>query len=115
MDDGLTAGFNQKQTSRYYTFTYTNTAEYRHTFADIHDFTFLVGEESIITRSNGFGASTSGQYNDHFMLLSNGTEITMSNVVNSISDEVFNSYFFNLGYSYNDLYFIDANLRRDGS
>lgn len=115
MDDGLTAGFNQKQTSRYYTFTYTNTAEYRHTFADIHDFTFLVGEESIITRSNGFGASTSGQYNDHFMLLSNGTEITMSDVVNSISDEVFNSYFFNLGYSYNDLYFIDANLRRDGS
>ena len=113
--DGLTAGFNQKSMSRYYSFTYTNTAEYRRTFNSLHDFNFLVGEESIISRSNGFGAFTQGQYNEAFMLLNQGLTVTMSDLSNTVSDEVFNSYFFNFGYSYNDRYFLDANLRRDGS
>ncbi|MDE6332288.1 MAG: TonB-dependent receptor, partial [Muribaculaceae bacterium] len=81
----------------------------------VHDLTFLVVAESIIDLSNGFGAIADGQYNEGLMLLTNGLTVTMNNLSNSVSDEVFNSYFFNFGYSYDDRYFLDANLRRDGS
>ena len=101
--------------SRYYQFTYTNTAEYKFNIADKHDFTFLVGQESIIARSNGFAANTSGQADARMMLLQQGTTVTLSGVSSSKAEEVTNSYFFNANYQYDNKYFLDASVRRDGS
>ncbi|MDE6402723.1 MAG: SusC/RagA family TonB-linked outer membrane protein, partial [Muribaculaceae bacterium] len=53
-------------------FTYTNTAEYTRQIGD-HEFTVLLGQESIINRTNSFGVSTSGQPSNSMLLITNGT------------------------------------------
>lgn len=101
--------------SRYYMFTYTNTAEYRFDVAEKNHFTVLLGQESIITRSRGFSVNTRGQYNPKMMTLSNGTEVRLSGIGYSFSEYVMNSYFANLSYDFDGKYFVDASFRRDGS
>lgn len=108
-------GSNLQSFQRYYSFTYTNTAEYRFNVADVNHITLLAGQESIITRSKQFGVVTTGQTDPRQMLLTNGTNVAMSGVSNSISEEVFNSYFLTGSYDYDNRYFFDATYRRDGS
>ena len=60
-------GFNQQTMSRYYSFTYTNTAEYRNTFNDVHNVTVLLGQEAIISKTNGFGVFSEGQPGGNLM------------------------------------------------
>ncbi|MBD5297087.1 MAG: TonB-dependent receptor [Bacteroides sp.] len=108
-------GFNQQSFSRYYSFTYTNTAEYRNTFNDVHSLTVLLGQESIISKSSGFGVMSYGQPGGNRWLLTNGTSVQISNLSQSLSETVINSYFANVNYSYADRYFLDASIRRDGS
>ncbi len=100
---------------RYYTFTYTNTAEYRTSINNVHNIAALVGQESIISNNSSFTGGSSGQTDNRLMLIGNGTSVTMGNVDESISEYVFNSYFFNLNYDYDNRYFFDGTLRRDGS
>lgn len=100
---------------RWYQFTYTNTAEYKFDLQDQHYFTFLVGQESILTKNNAFNVKTTGQPSERQMLLTQGTTITMSNVGQTITESVINSYFFNFNYEFDSRYFLDFNLRRDGS
>lgn len=100
---------------RYYQFTYTNTAEYRRSFADVHHAAILLGQESIITRNNVFGVSTTGQPSYQQWLLENGTDVTKDDVTHSLSDIVINSWFANLTYDFANKYFLDFNIRRDGS
>lgn len=113
---GDMTGYNQQSFGRYYSFTYTNTAEYSRLFNDVHDFTFLIGQESIITKSDSFGVMADG-YTDNRMLLLNQTPSTLdsSNLSQSIVDEVFNSLFANVNYAYDNKYFVEASYRRDGS
>ena len=101
--------------SRYYAFTYTNTAEYRFTVAEKHNLSALIGQESIITRSRGFSVNTRGHYNPAMMTLGNGTSIRISDVNSSFSETVMNSYFLNVSYDYDNRYFFDGAYRRDGS
>ncbi|MDE6324042.1 MAG: TonB-dependent receptor, partial [Paramuribaculum sp.] len=101
--------------TRYYSFTYTNTAEYNFLVNNNHDFTFLVGQEAIISKSNGFGVATTGQPNATQWLLTNGNAVTLNDVAQSISRTVMNSYFATMSYSYDNRYFLDASFRRDGS
>lgn len=101
--------------SRRYQFTYTNTAEYRTTINDVHEITALLGQESIITRANGFSVSTSLQPNNIQMLLTNGTNVTMENVGQSISEFIMNSYFLQGDYGFDSRYFFNFTVRRDGS
>ena len=108
-------GFNQQSMSRYYSFTYTNTAEYRNTFNDVHNVTVLLGQEAIISKSNGFGVFSEGQPGGNLWLLQNGTSVTISDLSQSISKTVMNSYFANASYNYDERYFFDASFRRDGS
>lgn len=108
-------GYNQQSFSRYYQFTYTNTAEYRKRFADVHNMTILVGQESIIGKSSGFGVFTEGQSDRRLYLLDQGTSVSMSDVSYSVGETTMNSYFVSGSYNYADKYFFDANLRRDGS
>ena len=110
-----TSGLSQQSFGRYYSFTYTNTAEYRFTLKEKNDFSILIGQESIISKSNSFGVYTQGQTDPRKMLLSQGTSIEIGNVSESMSQTVMNSYFANLNYDFDNRYFLDASIRRDGS
>lgn len=109
------AGAAQESFSRQYQFTYTNTAEYSFDVADVHHIRALVGQESIITRSKGFGVYTSGQSDPRLNLLNQGTSVLMKNVAYSQSEIINNSYFINGNYDYDNRYFLDFSWRRDGS
>ena len=107
--------YSSESFQRWYQFTYTNTAEYKFTINDAHDLSFLIGQESIITRNHNFGVSTSGQPNYIQNLLTQGTTVTMDDVSHGKSESIMNSYFLTGSYSYADKYFLDAAVRRDGS
>ena len=107
--------YSSEAFQRWYQFTYTNTAEYKFTINDAHDLSFLIGQESIITRNHNFGVSTSGQPNYIQNLLTQGTTVTMDDVSHGKSESIMNSYFLTGSYSYADKYFLDAAVRRDGS
>lgn len=109
------SGRRSESFQRYYQFTYTNTAEYRFSLNDVHNITALVGQESIISKNNQFSIATEGQTDPRQMLLTNGTEVKMSGVGQSISESTMNSYFVNASYNYDERYFFDGSFRRDGS
>lgn len=108
-------GWNQQSFQRYYAFTYTNTAEYRFSVNDIHNISALLGQESIITKSNQFGVETDGQTDPRQLLLTNGTTVKMADISQHIEESVFNSFFATASYDYDGKYFVDATFRRDGS
>ena len=111
----LNPGSNSESFSRYYQFTYTNTAEYKNVFAEKHDVTLLIGQESIIARSEGFGVSTTGTTDPRQTLLDQGNFTDINRVSFSKAEVVINSYFLNGNYGFDDRYFIDFSVRRDGS
>lgn len=107
--------YSSEAFQRWYQFTYTNTAEYKFTINDAHDLSFLVGQESIITRNHSFAVSTSGQPNYIQNLLTQGTTVTMDDVSHGKSESIMNSYFLTGSYSFAEKYFFDGAVRRDGS
>ena len=107
-------GYRQESFSRYYAFTYTNTAEYKFNI-DNHNVTLLAGQESIISKSNGFGVFTSGQTDIRQMKLTQGTTVSISDLSHSVTETVFNSMFFTGSYNYDSKYYVDLAFRRDGS
>lgn len=52
------AGVASESFERYYSFTFTNTAEYKFSLSDKHLFTVLAGQESIITKNENFSATS---------------------------------------------------------
>ena len=61
-------GSAQEAFQRYYSFTYTNTAEYKFNIDD-HNVTLLAGQESIITKSRNFGVYSTGHTDMRQLLL----------------------------------------------
>ena len=108
-------GNNSQSFTRYYSFTYTNTAEYNFTVEDKHNITALLGQESIISKTNAFGVRTNGQTDGRLLMLTNGTTVAMSNISQSIIESTFNSFFFTGSYNFDNRYFFDITFRRDGS
>ena len=109
-------GSNSQSFQRYYAFTYTNTAEYQKTVADVHDFTVLIGQEAIITKNESFGAFGDGYTDNRLMFLTNAVSpVTTDNFSQRMTKSVFNSFFGTFSYSYDSKYFFDATYRRDGS
>lgn len=106
-------GSARESFQRYYSFTYTNTAEYKFKLGSDHNFTFLVGQESIITKNQSFGAEVDGLTDTRLTLMSAGSTAVMP--THSKSEKVFNSYFGTASYNYDDKYYIDLSFRRDGS
>ena len=100
---------------RYYSFTYTNTAEYKFNVADDHHIVLLAGQESIITKSRNFSAAVTGHTDIRQMLLTQGTTVSVKNLGHGKSESTFNSYFFTGSYNYAGKYYFDASFRRDGS
>ena len=111
----INPGSNSEAFSRYYQFTYTNTAEYKFGFNNVHSGSILIGQESIIRRSEGFDVSTSGTTDKRMQLLDQGTFTDINRVHFSKGEIVINSYFLNGNYGYDDRYFLDFSVRRDGS
>lgn len=112
----LSEGYNQQSFTRYYSFTYTNTANYAKTFNKVHNLSLLAGEESIITRSEGFGVSSEGYRLHQMMFLGQGsTAPTVGNLSQSFGEYAMNSIFFSGDYNYDERYFITGSYRRDGS
>ena len=96
-------GYRQESFSRYYAFTYTNTAEYKFNI-DNHNVTLLAGQESIISKSNGFGVFTSVQTDIRQLKLPQGTTVSISNLSHSVTETVFNSMIFTGSYNYDSNY-----------
>lgn len=107
-------GSAQKAFERYYQFTYTNTAEYKFNIND-HNVTLLAGQESIISKDDYFGVYATGHSDVRQMRLDQATTVSVSNLSDELTETVFNSYFFNGAYNYDERYFFDFTLRRDGS
>lgn len=106
-------GSRSEQFSRFYRWTITNTAEYKFDLFKDHHFSVLLGQESMQNKTESFRASSDGQTDNRLMLLSAGA--TAEVPTHSISEEVRNSWFGMFNYSYNDRYFVDLSIRRDGS
>lgn len=101
--------------SRFYRWTVTNTAEYKFDFLRDHHVTVLLGQESMTSKTEAFGASVQGLTDNRLMLLSAAPSSGVSVPSHDISEEVRNSWFGMLNYGYKDRYFVDLSLRRDGS
>ena len=108
-------GTSNEDFFRLVTQTITNTLEYKFTLVDVHNFTALVGQEYINSDFESFGANSGGQSDDRLTLLDAGIDAAQRGNSHSKSEYAFDSYFGRLEYSYNDKYFLDGSIRRDGS
>ena len=98
---------------RYYNFTFTNTAEYKFSVENTHHATILVGQEALISKNRSLGVSGQGTTDPKLTLISHTTQISTPTL--NIAENVFNSAFFRVDYSYNDKYNFDVSYRVDGS
>ena len=105
-------GSSSESFQRNYDWTWTNTAEYRHTFADKHNVSAILGHESIYGYSNLWGIGTKGQTYEELLNIGAGTEITALPSY-SIGEYAYNSAFFRAEYDYAEKYFVDASVRYD--
>lgn len=108
-------GWRTESYSRYYQMTSTNTAEYKFNLDDIHNWTVLVGQEAIISDSEGFGVSIDGLTDDRLTMLTAGVAETLSLSGHSHLEEVRNSFFGRASYNYDHKYHFDASVRRDAA
>ena len=90
--------------------TFTNTAEYKHS----HNLTLLAGQESILYDTDFFNVQGTGITDVRLNQIANLTKNSLS--ANGGREQyVFNSYFFRGEYNYDEKYYIEASYRRDGS
>ena len=93
--------------------TETTTATYRWKYRQDHDFTFMLGQEAIDYRYEGFQVTTTGQTND---LLTNVTSgIRATSWPETFTSYGFLSFFGRAEYNYKGLYYADFSLRADAS
>ena len=93
--------------------TITNTANYRFMLKDIHSFNFMIGQEGVDFRQEGFMVSTRGQKNDFLTNVTSGTRATSWSDVAAAYAYV--SFFGRGEYNYDDRYYADFSVRTDGS
>ena len=98
-------------------FTWTNTAEYRTSFADRHKLTFLLGQEWVQYRGDAIRAIALGIEDDDFNLLGNGSTQESDLRLPSQSKGGYNylSFFGRVNYSFDNFLHVDLSLRRDAS
>lgn len=91
----------------------TNTANYRFMLKDVHSFNFMLGQEGINYRYEGFGLTTKGQTNDYLLNLNTAT--MASSWYDTTTAYTYLSFFGRGEYNYDDRYYADFSLRADGS
>lgn len=99
--------------SRFYRWTVTNTAEYKFDLFKKHNFTVLLGQESMTGKTQAFSVTANGLTDNRLLLMSAAASADIPS--HSITEEVRNSWFGMLNYSFSSRYFVDLSLRRDGS
>lgn len=93
--------------------TITNTINYRTTIDNRHSLNFLLGQEGVDYRYEGFQTITQGQNNDFLTNMSSGSRVTVwSDTTDSYS---YLSFFGRAEYSYDDRYYADFSIRTDAS
>ena len=88
--DGSSA-YRTESSQRWYQFTSSNTAEYSFNLDSKHNFTFLLGQETIYSKDQGFAVSRSGLTDIRMLLLTNATEEPAT--TQDFSETVYNSFF----------------------
>lgn len=93
--------------------TITNTANYRFNLNDDHSFNFMLGQEGVDYRYEGFKVITAGQNNDFLTNITSGTRaVSWGDEMSSYS---FVSFFGRGEYNYQDRYYADFSVRTDAS
>jgi len=105
-------GRNTQAFQRYYQFSTTNTAEYT-TSLGKNNITLLLGQESLLKHVKYFNARGTGLTDNRLIAFSTTTAVDSWTGYNE--ECTFNSFFFNANYNFDERYFIDASVRRDGS
>lgn len=93
--------------------TETTTVNYRWELNSDHSFNFLLGQEGVDYRSEGFQVITTGQSNDFLTNISSGTRA--SSWADSTTSYSYLSFFGRGEYNYKDLYYADFSVRADAS
>lgn len=93
--------------------TLTNTLEYKFGLGKFNHLVALLGQETVSLSEHSFSGSGEGLVDDDLVLLSHATK--NKNVSESKSKSTINSIFGRLEYDYDNKYFLDFSLRRDGS
>lgn len=93
--------------------TVTNTINYLFTAADKHSFNFMLGQEGVDYRSEGFTVTTRGQNNDVLTNVTSGTRA--SSWSDSSSSYAYLSFFGRGEYNYDNRYYADFSVRTDAS
>ena len=98
---------------------WTNTATYKHTFADKHDVTIVIGSEAL-KEGIGYSLSASRQgyafeRNTNTWMINNGSSSTASNSGSMSSKTTMFGLFGRADYSYMGKYLVTATIRRDAS
>lgn len=95
--------------------TITNTAEYNFNIGEDHSITLLAGQEGIKYTYDGFSAGANGSTDERLYLISNMTDVSISDVSESKSAYQFLSFFGRADYNYKSKYFANFTVRNDQS
>ncbi|MEJ7829512.1 MAG: TonB-dependent receptor, partial [Segetibacter sp.] len=95
-------------------FVWTNTAEFKYTFADKHNATLLGGIEEQKSNSLSYGLDRTAVSDPQFTNIQGGWA-TPNTAGLGIGENYLYSEFGRLQYNYNNKYYISGNLRRDGA
>lgn len=93
--------------------TFTNTAEYKFSLKNRHNFTALAGQEFIESATTAFSGSSTGQTDDRLITISAGP--TNFSAGSSRTEYAFLSYFGRINYNLDTKYFLDLSVRNDQS
>lgn len=91
----------------------TTTLNYQFDVKDLHHFNFMIGQEGVDYRSEGFNISTAGQSNDYLTDVSSATRATSWGSSNSSYSYL--SFFGRGEYNWNSRWYADFSVRGDGS
>ena len=108
-----TGGSVEEAFVRNYRLTPTNTLTYRLNLNELHNFTFLLGQESIVNQSKTMSVGSKNLPAYDLQQVSLGSQINSWG--GGMSDYSMSSFFGNVNYNYAYKYLVDLSIRRDGS
>ena len=93
--------------------TITNTGEYKFKVKSDNDFTILVGQEYIKSKTKNFSGSSTGQSDDRLLEINAGP--SNRDASSSLSEYAYQSYFSRLNYAWKSKIYADVSVRQDQS
>lgn len=113
--DPTTTASHSESFGRSSLWTMTNTAEYKFALNDDNQFTFLLGQEGVKADYYGFSGKTTGQEDDKFDMMNNGTKADLAGTSDSSYKYEFLSFFGRIDYALKNKYFANVTVRNDQS